>query len=416
MTFGNGCSQSGSVLYDSEVALFRQDFDAVDDDKDGCITYHEIQTMLEKQLGQTPHPAQVQQILSEFDIDQDGKVTFQEYMGVICGPNWTADDPAPHAKDRLRFMVAVDGSDIAMKAFRHAITQMRVRGDDKVQNDKLIVYHATNPFRYSMENSRFNPDTLMETFKAEVTSRKLDDRFEIEYLVQAKEGEQDKISKKVRDYADEHADVLALGSYGIKRELGQKTDQMGSTTKLVTTGCKAITIVLDGQTVELPECSRRYLVGVDGSDLSHCAAEETLRWMRKGDFIQMVHVDTAGSELNAARIVEKYTAWLVENKIKGACQSITKTDEVSIADVILGMAGTTHCVVVGSNGLSKSLPPRNSEAYWDYRMAKRETNSRGSVAECILQNDNKTSAVYCITVDSMLSGAVKSQDFNHWYA
>jgi len=101
-------------------------------------------------------------MLAEFDVDHDSKITFHEYMTTICGTGWVADDPPTHG-DQLRVVVAVDGSDVAVQAFNYAARLLKKRDkNDKSKNDKLVIYHVTNPERYPDMSANFRPDVIKE--------------------------------------------------------------------------------------------------------------------------------------------------------------------------------------------------------------------------------------------------------------
>eukprot|EP00658_Telonema_sp_P-2_P014064 TRINITY_DN15334_c0_g1_i1.p1 TRINITY_DN15334_c0_g1~~TRINITY_DN15334_c0_g1_i1.p1 ORF type:complete len:520 (-),score=88.03 TRINITY_DN15334_c0_g1_i1:250-1809(-) len=428
------CERSGhgGVMYDSEIDVFRRDFAVVDSDKDGSISAQEISELVKRQTETTPSQAQLRAIMNEFDLDKDGTITFNEYMTTICGPGWTADNPPSHDTP-IRYMTAVDGSDIAMTAFKFAASRLRAYDpEDTTKNDKLVVYHCTNPIRYKhTRDSDFHPEVVMERYKLVAAKLRIDQLHEIDYVVETKQADSAKVREKVRSYADEHADVIFLGGHGAKREARSPMEaagnhqEIGSTAALVTTGCKAIAFLFNGQTEPLFEMAQtRYLVAVDASDLSHCAVEETMRWMKKGDYLQILHVHEP-KDLEPAKLLSKrYKDLLVESKVKGACTSMARRNQYSVAQEILEAAetrddedmtiGGAHVIVCGSHGLSRKLPPRGSEAYWEYRLEARQANKRGSVAEEVIAGATKC-AVMCITVDSLLSGAVKAREFSDWY-
>jgi len=361
-------------------------------------------------------------MMAEFDVDLDGKVTFEEYLASICGQGWVLDGPPTHTEP-IKYMVALDGSEISWKAFRHVARMLRKIDEEKSKNDTLVVFHVTNPWRYELKGSKYHPDAIKAAFESEAVKCNINSNHEIEFVVQEKAGADDKICNKIRDYADENSDCLVLGSFGAKREEAEKYDTAGSTATAVTAGCKAVTVLVKQQSRTLPlKKPTRYLVAVDGSDLSHCAIEETLRYMKKGDYIQVVYVEKAGG-LDGQSLIERYDKWLVDKQVKGTCKTIKQVENVSIADEILDVAetgseldnfGFVHVIVIGSNGLSRALPPRGSEDYWEYRSNKRASNRQGSVAVGVIAGASKCS-VMCITVDSLLSGAVKSMNFQEWF-
>lgn len=298
--------------------------------------------------------------------------------------------------------------------------------NDLANNDKLIVYHVTNPDKYQDMAQNFHPDTIISSFETEAIRCDINFGFDIKYVVEEKKDKDDKIRNKIRDYADANADVIVLGAFGAKRTIRESADNaicIGNTTALVTSGCKAVAIVVGLNALGMPpQKQRRFLVAVDGSDMSHCAVMETIKYMKNGDYIQIIYVET-DSNKKGKPIIEKYDQLLVESKVKGVCKCIKKQKDVSISDEILDVAetgdemseyGGVHLIVMGSNGLSHSLPPSNSDVYDEYKKNQRHAHMKGSVATEIL-NNAKSCSVMTITVDALMSGSVKSLDFHSWF-
>jgi len=320
-------------------------------------------------------------------------------------------------------VVAVDGSDVAVQAFNYAARLLKKRDkNDKSKNDKLVIYHVTNPERYPDMSANFRPDVIKAAYETYAIKADINYGFDIQFKIENKTADK-KIREMIRDFAEENADIIVLGAFGYKRVQRDDFASIGSTTATVTAGCKAVAIVIGRDTKPLPlRRQRRFLAAVDGSDLAHCAVWEALKHMLKGDYMQIVHVE-GENDVGGQTIVERYDKWLIENKIKGACKSIKKPPEVSIANELLDAAetgdecsefGATHIIVIGSHGLSRSLPAPTAENYREYQLASRSTTTKGSVAEEILANA-KHCAVMTVTVDSLLSGAVKSVSFQDWY-
>jgi len=158
--------------------------------------------------------------------------------------------------------------------------------------------------------------------------------------------EQLQVREKIRNYADTHANVLVIGCHGLKKE--QKSDYanhranyvpgyLGKSAEVVSTGCKAVTLLVNDDCSVLERAQRRLLVAVDGSDMSHSAVEEAVRYMRPDDYLEIIYVETDGS---GQRLIQNYDQFLVDNKVKGSCKSIKKHAELSIADEILDVAET----------------------------------------------------------------------------
>jgi len=268
------------VLYKEEIAEFKHDFDEIDTDKDGFISGDEVRAMLKLQLERDPTEDEVTAMLTEFDIDKDGKITWDEYMTTICGEGWTEDDPPPRPKPAT-LMVAVDGGIVAKQAFHYAARLMR-------KDDKLIVYHVTNPGRYKDMAPSFQPDVIKSSFETEAIKADIAMTHTVEYVVEEKKDESDKVRNKIRDYASSNADVVVLGSFGHKShskvddEHKDSFSKIGSTTSTVTSGCDAAVVVLKRSTCDLKvKGCNRYCVAVDGSELAHAAFVEGCTFMKR---------------------------------------------------------------------------------------------------------------------------------------
>ena len=119
-------------------------------------------------------------MMKEFDINKDGKISFEEYVTGICGNDWTevcapsiSPSAWPHAvamsllqdgpagrTEPITWMIPVDASQLAVKAFHHCC-RLVARGDE------IIVYHVTNPSKYPAMAPVFNPKVIKSQFETE---------------------------------------------------------------------------------------------------------------------------------------------------------------------------------------------------------------------------------------------------------
>merc|ERR1711998_545948 len=83
--------ENRTVLFQKEVDVFRTDFKKIDTDNDDCLMPPEIEAMLLEQLGRQPTDKEIKAMMKEFDLNSDGKITWEEYMKAINGANWTVD-------------------------------------------------------------------------------------------------------------------------------------------------------------------------------------------------------------------------------------------------------------------------------------------------------------------------------------
>ena len=70
-------------LSDDKVNEFKEAFDIFDKDKDGFITTKELGDIM-KNLGQSPSEAELQDMINEVDIDGNGTIDFQEFLGLMA--------------------------------------------------------------------------------------------------------------------------------------------------------------------------------------------------------------------------------------------------------------------------------------------------------------------------------------------
>lgn len=172
-------------------------------------------------------------------------------------------------------MVGVDGSSLAHRAFTEAFAMMQ-------PCDKLIVYHCSNPLRYTDMVASYHPDTIMASFETQAISLGADPadlkgptaRFE--FVTEEKTSPDDKIRDKICAYASfNKVDVLFIGSFGAK---GQDKPGFVSTNGLERVGASAqacvekaccTVVVLKNSQPERNGEPARFMVGIDGSDISH---------------------------------------------------------------------------------------------------------------------------------------------------
>ncbi|KAF3338163.1 Calmodulin [Carex littledalei] len=70
------------ALTQEQIAEYKEAFSLFDKDNDGCITMHELRTVI-KQLGQNPTEEDVQEMIREVDADGNGTVEFNEFLALM---------------------------------------------------------------------------------------------------------------------------------------------------------------------------------------------------------------------------------------------------------------------------------------------------------------------------------------------
>jgi len=355
-------------------------------------------------------------------------------MDHICGSGWQVDDP-PQAETPRTFVVAVDAGELSEKAFKCALQLMKVYAPgDSSQNDKLIVYQVTDTPEIKLQKLSENLHAHGIQIKFEALFNKLCPwhesegrtlkQFQVSFVTEEKDGM--KCADRIRGFADDNADLLLLGVFAKDAEVVDDFTRIGCINSQVPIGCKApVLLVKSSSPLFPPKRSRRFLVTIDGSDISHCAVVAATKFMRKGDYMQLAYLQTPCG-IPGGPIINKYSRWFVENKVKAACRSFKHNPDVPIAEEILDLAetGSRHSdfggvdiIIMGSLGLSKARPNAgNEEAFGEVARAEREVAAQGSVAHSVLTSAKVTN-VMTITVDALIGGSasVKSDEFSAWF-
>merc|ERR1711865_368986 len=75
---GTGCNHQMSTP--AELSVIHEDFDTLDTDGSGFIQGAELSKLLEAQFGHEPTQAQLAKALAQFDLNEDGQISFDEYV------------------------------------------------------------------------------------------------------------------------------------------------------------------------------------------------------------------------------------------------------------------------------------------------------------------------------------------------
>lgn len=70
-------------ITDKQISEFREAFEIFDRDQDGYITIHELAEIM-RNLGDPPTEENIQDMISEVDIDGSGNVNFQEFISLMA--------------------------------------------------------------------------------------------------------------------------------------------------------------------------------------------------------------------------------------------------------------------------------------------------------------------------------------------
>eukprot|EP00658_Telonema_sp_P-2_P000918 TRINITY_DN10336_c0_g1_i2.p1 TRINITY_DN10336_c0_g1~~TRINITY_DN10336_c0_g1_i2.p1 ORF type:complete len:180 (-),score=32.76 TRINITY_DN10336_c0_g1_i2:317-856(-) len=85
---GQPAQQDDEALTEAEVEIFRTDFQEFDVNGSGFIELGEISKLLLRQLDRKPTSLELDATLAMFDTNEDGRVSFHEYMQHIVGGAW----------------------------------------------------------------------------------------------------------------------------------------------------------------------------------------------------------------------------------------------------------------------------------------------------------------------------------------
>lgn len=83
-----GEDSDSNELTQSEIAIFKMDFDDFDINKSGFLDIQEIIRLLKRQLNREPSQMEADAMLMLFDTNGDKQVSFNEYMEHIIGKGW----------------------------------------------------------------------------------------------------------------------------------------------------------------------------------------------------------------------------------------------------------------------------------------------------------------------------------------
>jgi len=70
-------------LTEEQIAEFKEAFSLFDKDADGTITTKELGTVM-RSLGQNPTEAELEDMINEVDVDQNGTIDFMEFLNLMA--------------------------------------------------------------------------------------------------------------------------------------------------------------------------------------------------------------------------------------------------------------------------------------------------------------------------------------------
>ena len=73
----------------AQYNVYLQDFNKIDADGDGLLDRSEIQSLIQAQLGKRPTARQLTAVMKQIDIDENGTISFDEYLDWVLGKGWS---------------------------------------------------------------------------------------------------------------------------------------------------------------------------------------------------------------------------------------------------------------------------------------------------------------------------------------
>eukprot|EP00656_Telonema_subtile_P057389 TRINITY_DN9422_c0_g1_i1.p1 TRINITY_DN9422_c0_g1~~TRINITY_DN9422_c0_g1_i1.p1 ORF type:complete len:325 (-),score=91.91 TRINITY_DN9422_c0_g1_i1:65-1039(-) len=272
-------------------------------------------------------------------------------------------------RDSAKFRVGVDGGERSFKAFCEAFAMLQ-------RNDKLIVYHCSNPGRYAEMAPCFHPDVIMSKFETEAIKYGMDPSLinaganpTIEMVIEEKQHPSDRIRDKIVQFVSaQQIDVLFLGTFGAKGQdkpgavNKEGLERVGSSAQAaVERAWSSVVIIHSRVPARMPGSQARFLVAVDGSDLSHKGLMAACHLAQPADTVLAMVLsrdDSTGYVPMCFRpeaIAERYTELLSEEYKLGSTL-LESTGRKSVGRYLVDAAERedVHAsyLVLGSRGMS----------------------------------------------------------------
>ncbi|KAM5546365.1 hypothetical protein ABKV19_002526 [Rosa sericea] len=118
-------ANKGDVLSEEQIAEFQEAFCLFDKDGDGCITIEELATAI-KSVDQNPTAEELQNMLSEVDIDGNGTIEFGEFLNVMV------------TKMKLRNVMINLGERLTDEEVEQMIREADLDGDGLVNYEEFV--------------------------------------------------------------------------------------------------------------------------------------------------------------------------------------------------------------------------------------------------------------------------------------
>ena len=83
-----------------EHAIYRSDFEAHDTDRNGSLDRDEVRSLIRFQFARDPNEEELENFVSVFDRNGDGRIELCEYLDKLLGVGWTITEEKPEDPQR----------------------------------------------------------------------------------------------------------------------------------------------------------------------------------------------------------------------------------------------------------------------------------------------------------------------------
>jgi len=139
-------------LSQEEIDVYQRAFDAFDTDKTGDITVEELGELF-RNLRQNPGTTELQDIISEFDTDRNGTVSFAEFIDMMTRKTSNTDVEAEMkaafdvfdsdhcgfiSADELKTVMSTIGEKLTDSEFEEIIKEADTNCDGKISYEEFV--------------------------------------------------------------------------------------------------------------------------------------------------------------------------------------------------------------------------------------------------------------------------------------
>lgn len=124
------------ALTEAQIAEFTEAFRTFDKDDDSVITMKELSTTM-RAMGQNPTDAELQDMLREADIDKDGNITYDEYLGMMERKMNSNPNNDEELKEAFRTFDKDGNGFITAHEMRHVFTNLGEHYSDQEINQMI---------------------------------------------------------------------------------------------------------------------------------------------------------------------------------------------------------------------------------------------------------------------------------------